>query len=689
MDPRKKIAIGVLALTGVTLPVASGRGGEVNLFGNWRYQESSDAEGGFGQRYLASWNHGVDLTRALHATTDVRYEKTLDPGEERDLVAPNLDFALRNDYFDATLGGSLSNTRYSEGEDTLNRSWRAALSSKFTKKYLPQLRLAYNESRDTSELQSETTRETEYRNLSLSADWDLEKIGTVHYSASRGETNDIIDDSEGENLSQRARFETSQSFFDNRFQVGFYQDFSKSDSQYTARADASGGKYLEIDAPSATVRDCIDAGTAFEVCSSNGALTNDLLTDYTASPVTPLDRYGVVVALGNQQVDAIHLYADEAVTSGWQLASTTETSVTPTTVWTVEPAPLVAYELDPAGDRLEFVLAAPITGKRFLRLILPPTARPSFGVAEVEALRFVLGTDGLVHTETDRTSYETGISLGYALSSTLQLSYSGAYQATDSSSSGDATRLSQTAGLGWSPKDYFSSRLSASETRDEQDQGEDLLSRAYSFSATVLPLATLDLTGSLTRSESYIDAELQSVQHTLGLAATARLYEDLDGTLALTYGTSDNEVSGLTQDSLNTDILFTARLSPRLTMTWRNNYATILTGDGGDSFRTGLTANWRPSSYFGLNSGFDYQWQESGQDAMLFRLSGSLQPTSTTQFNMSYGLNAADTTLHTLNSSLVWNLTRMFTFTTSGSYLMGDEEDIWTVALELAGRFSY
>jgi hypothetical protein len=139
-------------------------------------------------------------------------------------------------------------------------------------------------------------------------------------------------------------------------------------------------------------------------------------------------------------------------------------------------------------------------------------------------------------------------------------------------------------------------------------------------------------------------------------------------------------------DTFNSVLYMTARLSPTLQSTWTSNYDTQI-GEDAYSFDNAFRLLWRPSQYLFINTGLTFTYN-SGQDLVSqFNVSTGLTPNRKHRLNFGYSISDQDDITQTVTTSWRWLITPVFNFRLGANYRFA-EEDSWIVSGVLSAYYS-
>jgi len=200
------------------------------------------------------------------------------------------------------------------------------------------------------------------------------------------------------------------------------------------------------------------------------------------------------------------------------------------------------------------------------------------------------------------------------------------------------------------------------------------------------PLSTLDLSIGATRNENYEDDDRQSTTHNYTLYTTAVLFPDLNSSLDLLYGTTDN-VDGEDSRTYGAQCTLTARLSPELTADLTGDYNKNKAETDSESKGGTLTLNWRPSDIFSLRGSGNRTWEKEEDDTTNFNMVLSLVPTHKIQLNLGYFYADSTSTTQKFNFFWSWMVNQIFSVNVNGSYQIAEKDEPWSISGQLIARF--
>ena len=658
------ILLGSLAWNGAALA------DPISLYGNWQYQKTGNGE----TREYFRQSYNVDLeseiTEAMTLEGSVRYNRDWTEGQVNELLYPTLDFMVNNDIFRLNLSGTATERMNSEAADMSDRSWNTNLYSTWRRDWWPDLRLSYGEERSWDD-QSPHVVDTDSSNFQFDTDWDLGMV-RAFYNYFYNEGKDRVADSKDTTDNHFARLEIKNSFWDNRFTFGFSEQYSNIKQEFRGPVGTP-RPVTAFQGFSGVPRDPSD-GTLPE---NPDLINGDVHT--IAMEIQPHEEKNIGVRVDRQEVDLIYLYTVEnssrvAQDFHWEFYVSDDGSD-----WDLN-----ATDIFPSynSSLLRFEFDIPKVKKDYIKLVTVQTPEEAVSISEMEVMC-------RTESEKEDSTYEnflTDVHLGFRLTTDLNLNYSLSLETGKMDPGSDKDRRNQAGTLAWTPSRYFAPSLSVSENRQDYEDQPDTVNRSYSFMIASAPLSTLDLSIGATRNENYEDDDRQSTTHNYTLYTTAVLFPDLNSSLDLLYGTTDN-VDGEDSRTYGAQCTLTARLSPELTADLTGEYNKNEAETDSESKGGTLTLNWRPSDIFSLRGSGSQTWEKEEDDTTNFNLVLSLVPTHKTQLNLGYSYAYSTSTTQKYNFFWSWMVNRIFSVNVNGSYQIAEKDEPWSISGQLTARF--
>lgn len=324
-----------------------------------------------------------------------------------------------------------------------------------------------------------------------------------------------------------------------------------------------------------------------------------------------------------------------------------------------------------------------------------PSSFPVATTVTMQALPLVTASGTRVSDTRSTTSNRTNIGMGFRIRNDMPLAYNLSLETTTGASGNKTERRAQSAGLTWNLHQYFRPSINASETRTQADNTQSSTSRSFSLSATSAPLTTLDLHGSVTRTENFLDSTKISTTNSFSFGAEAILYPDLTAGLSLSHATVDNELQNSSTSSWASQLNLTARLSSKLTATWECQYATstATASDGtttdSDSTATQINLTARPSDLLSIRAYAGKNWANGEASPFTYGASTSvtLLRTRKTQMTAAYNYSKGqESKSENCSADLSWAISRYLTMQTNASYQITGSRQ-WGVNSRLSSKF--
>jgi len=656
--------------------------GSIGFSGDWRYQKwSSELEKSWSFRENYSLNFRRELTDTMSLAGSGRYAKQRTPDRTLQQISPTLTFSLNNDLFSFNLSGTSNRRIDSDGPDYTTNTWDATLYSNWGEKW-PAIRLAYGRSYNYDDQHPhQVDNRSNHRDLTLN--YSL-FIFDLYYSYRDSKDEDLVSDSTTWSYDQFGKVEANKSLFNNRLSLSASQQFSCNRTETETKAH--GGVAL-VPVPVAMgysgVDDSPDSGTL----ASNSALVDGDRFTSAGVEIGNTDDQNLGLETDYKEVNLVYVYTVDDVASSW-----------------VSQFKWDLYKSDDGNDwdlvssslsfsynhtMRRFEVKFPTVSAKYVKLYV--AQNPGSGdvyVTEMEAYHEIQTGQGKVTTISRFRSYRTDFNLGWRPWDKVSLSYSFSRNRSMPDPGPDTTDISNSGNISWNLSRYFSPTLSVSETKNKREGEKENKGRTYSLTATSSPLATLNISGGVSRAESYEGGEKESRSDTYNLYLTALLYPDLNASLDLVRTTSKDYREGEETRSFTGKLTTTARLSPKLTLDATGEYSRTSGEETTTSKRLGLSATWRVSDILLLRTNQSWSWEEEnnsyGSSYTLW-----MAPTSKIQFNVQYSYSSSgggDET-HTYTTFASWAISSHFSLKTNYSYQKAGDSKSWNFGVQLTARF--
>jgi len=682
----------ILLLLGAATPVFA-----VELLGNWVYRQSGgddfETRSEFQQRYQLGVGPALTLhpTRAITVSGGVGYRNTQrNTGqgfETVEQVSPFGQLSLANDIFTASLSANTYITL--AGSETSTSFWNGTLGSAWDVPLWPNIRFNYGE--DFAGVNKAALFDDsggKNRSKSLVVDWDL-LLADLYYEYNIFETLGSNGESQGQVTSHHVRFDTNGSFFADRLGYTLNQQYRETKSVFTVGdSDAVDGEdFFRVRVEGQTLSLVVDSVTGPDaedvVLADNPGLSDTILTA-SAESVDPGDRghFGLNIGAA-QQVDTLFLYLSE---NGFIPDPTQAATTLRWDLYVRNPA-LSVWELASAGvpfsynaDEDRFELSVAITDAQIMVVTTNDFGLPLV-FTELEAYRLITED-----TTTSSTSYKTTLGLRYRISRTLATSFNMNYEVSEDSNgdliASEYSKTSLSGRLQWTPASFLSSSLGYSEYIENPSDSLDFRNTVYFLTVATRPLSTVNVSLSITHNDRYTEYWKTYVADTYSLYGKFRIYPDLTGSISTTYTISDRLITDpasgeelfVNDKSLSTRLDVTARLRRSLTAYVSANHSVSdnqLTGRSQSAFVV-FRLNYRPSDLLSMQSSYS---KFLGDDNRADALNGSIElyllRTRKARLSVLASHVQTDDTLDNFRMLGSWDVSEVFTLTTSGLYTLG------------------
>lgn len=671
------------------LPLLPGvaAGADQALNARWQHQSSQDAD--TIDEYTLSYTLELsqDITEVMTFQESFRYSRQWEEDDETEMIDPSLRFTVNNDLFVFGLLGAASEQRSDIAVDRSRRNWEATWNSNWDRRFWPKVRASYG--RDYS-YDGENPRKQDFEGERASAglDWDLE-LFKVYYNVNRSHNNDNVTQGEDTLTSHLARLETSGTFFDNRLNFTFSQQYSLSQTD-SSTAVGPGGFALIREPVSEALsgRDNTPlVNTAGELTSKGQLIDGDLGTAVADVFTNGLDipPLNLAFRMNLREVDLLYLYTEmdaSAVSGAFSLNLYSSSNGLDYQLVRVA-TPFTYNSLE---RRFEIPVAS--LRQQWLKLVITASPIQRVDFTEIQAFDQVFSSGAFVARSDKTVNNLTDLSLGYRFSPTLDLTYNLGLEYGKYSAETDYTRSNQLGQVRWVPGEYLTASLGVNENREDVQGQPETLNRSYSLRLSSPPVPTVDLNFGLSHSERYEDGTLKTTSQDTGLYASAALYPDLDANLDMTYGQTQQEESGEKTSHHGSRLALTARLVPRLTADFNTDYRKTSGTSETETMDSTLTLNWRVSDLLSLLAVGTKQWEDWRSSGESILLQASVAPTETTQFSLNYLHSTGTESTDRLGATGNWTIGPHLLLQANASYIVQGEEKDWQLGTQLTARFA-
>ncbi|MFH1216187.1 MAG: hypothetical protein V1706_06775 [Pseudomonadota bacterium] len=626
--------------------------------GTAAYDKSGDEGGSTRYNQNTTLNFDQSLTPILGLDESVRYSTSYDEERDTESISPTVNLQLNNDLFYLDLSGNMQKMRNSDSSNQENKSWQSRWRSNWQKDFVPVIQLGYGQSmamddEDPSQIDAKSS------NSDLMADWDL-LVGKIYYSINNNVTDDYVANSTSNATNQYLRLSSDKSLWQDKVNVSFQGQYSSNKQDFSTVLGGDGTALVPVRITN--VRGIADFAAA-EI-PEWGELNPSL-------PAVELDkRYNLALQVDSQQVNVLYVYTDKDISADAPLFLWTVYQSMDGATWTGE-----TISPQPVYDRIQqrFELEIPEQHARYI--MLEETQIPTienFTITRVEAFSRRIGTSGeKIENLIETTHYTADTGISWNITEAWTTGYSLTLEDGETALGEDIDRTYNSAYLSWIPADFFSSKMSASESRSQEgeDDPEDR-SRSYALSCASRLLTTLDMDLGVTRSESFEDDTLTDTSFNYNAYFTALLFPDLTSTLDLIYFTSrDEEIDALSQDYSQT-LRFIARLTPGLTTELAGIYSTSRGETDSWSRGVRLIASWRASDILAMSFSGTQTWESDDSTPFLYNMTVSIAPTYKTQLSFGYSHQEGS---DNYNANYSWTINKIFSFDLYANYVERDE----------------
>lgn len=654
--------------------------------GNWTYRDSQEGE----QResYLQTYglNLRQNLSDAFSLQEVVRYNRNWEEGSgTTELLEPSMDFNVNNYLFRLDLSGRFSEKRSSASNNITSKSWDGTWTSAWQKHYWPTVRLSIGQ--DFQE-DDQSPRQSDFASIDRAANigWDLD-IAQLTYNYTWRKNTNNVNDSENISTTNFARLDTAKTFWNNRLNLGFAQQYINNRTENTVVGLATGIALIQ-NTLSQTLYgiDSSPLSNADNPLVGNAALSDGNL-DATAVTSDPRDL-NLAMKVDFKEVDLIYVYTRDdqsaaAANYQWNIYSSSDA-----TNWSFE-VTNAAFTYSAAQKRFE--INAPSLKKLYVKVVAvaPTPTGTNVDFTELETYDSTFASVGQkITTEQETTSHLSDINLGLRVSPRVNLAYSLSMEAQRSSTSPEQDRRTQSGSLNWNPSQYLASSLNINESRFEAGDDPAITNRSYSLNFISPPIPTLNISLGATHNDSYEGDSKISSSNIYSFYTTAALYPDLDSNLELTYATTKANTAETKTKNFTSSLTVTARLNPKITADLRGTFANTRTDTSTDSASAAFGVSWRASDLLSLRTTVSETFVENSSDITDLTLNMSLAPTSKNQLTLTSGLNKAESTNENYSLNWRWAVSRFMSTLSSAAYRSSADGDDWSVLMQLRFNFS-
>ncbi|OKY74846.1 MAG: hypothetical protein BM485_11455 [Desulfobulbaceae bacterium DB1] len=635
----------------------------ITFNGTASYSKEEDESGTSSFNQNTTLNFDQTLTPVLGLDESVRYSTSYEEDRDTESIAPTVNLQLNNDIFYLDLSGTSQQMRNSESSNLDNKNWQSRWRSNWQKDYVPVIQFGYGQSQ-TIDDEDPARIDSKNNNSDMMVDWDL-LVGKIYYTINKNISDDYAANSTNTATNQYLRLTSDKSLWQDRVNISFQGQYSSNKQNFSADLGSSG----TVLGPRVTITDMRG------VVDFDDAKMPEWEKDM-ASPlpqVTSLRRYNLAVKLdAPQQVNVLYLYTDKDLSADAALFRWDVYQSSDGKKWTAQtPSPLPIYN----RTMQRFELEIPEQHARYIMLEERQIQLlEDFNITNVQAVPIITGTAGQkVESESETTHYTADTGISWKITEAWMTGYSLTLEDGETALGDDIDRTANSAYLSWVPVDFFSSRMSASESRSQEvaDDPEEK-GRSYAVSCASQLLPTLDMDLGVTRSENYEDDALIDSGYNYNAYFTALLFPDLTSTLDLVYFTSREEETDLFSQDYSQTLRFIARLTPGLTTELAGIYSTSRGETDSWSKGANLTVSWRASDILAMSVSGTQTWESDDSTPFLYNMTISLAPTYKTQLSLGYS-HQEETDSY--NANYTWILNDIFSLQFYANYVDRKESD--------------
>jgi len=649
---------------------------EFNAF--WQYRQSGgedlDTQKDFIQRYSLGVGQTLDYrpTHAITASAALGYSRSErdfgDGFQSTDQLSPTARLSLVNDIFQSQISGvSTQNNVLTSGDSRKSDWWDWTLGSTWDIPLWPNLVYTY------SELNNDDGKET---NSNFTANWDL-LLAQLYYRY--GSTTAEGNQRRIENDLQSLRVESTANFFDNRLAVNFSQRFFKSTQDVIIKDLEDGGSFefpLEGQTASA-VTDPVTGPDPEDVVLDINPQLNDGDLETVTLVAAPDQRANLGISLEfDERISAMRLFLDPltTLTEGQALALQWSLYVRDPfdTAWE-----LASLEVPFTYDSIEkrFELLIDLVDDEIMVVAINQADIP-LDFTELEVF-----SELVEDSDSKNTGYLTNLGMRIQLarnltaSGNLSLDHFERDLGDDTDIKND--RRTVNGNLQWSPLPFVYPSLSFSESRYEQENRPEDISRVYSLNVATIPLPSLTVSFNTTYAERLLDDQKTFKAIRYSLNSKAVLYPDLTADWNLSY--RENETLRADGSVANVNAI-ASRLGLNAQL-YRSLYGTIITnysntdaaGDNRQLANTNFNLRYRPSDLLSLYGNYTtFFLDDPSTDRLSLSMNLTLMNTYKSRMELGANLNKVESTTKSVVMKWSWDISDYFALTSDANYLFAN-----------------
>ncbi|NTV13056.1 MAG: hypothetical protein HGA96_03845 [Desulfobulbaceae bacterium] len=644
---------------------------------------------------LLSVNLDQDLSDVLTSRENVNYNYRWVQEVGRDeTVSPSASLVMNGDYFLANLAANSLRTVNSDAaqpdSDTVGIIW----SSRWNKKFVPELRFNYDYSKrtiDTAEHKLDEGRQS----VGGEMNWDLRLFQAI-YSYRRDESKYTAYEMNQD--IHLARVNAGRAWLDNRLRVSLGHEYNESRDEQIIPFNSS-----------TTVNVPVSINVVTGIDPNPNDLDDSMLINPLSSPyiMPAVPKNSLRVQnLNALPVSRIILYTQANLgpnpvaglgNTNWELYSNNDPSLDPMNViWTPVSGIAVTYENDLINPR--FVIVLPASSAHYLKVVVNNQSGNSVNFTGLQAEQIFHGTVGnsLASTSKNRSN-KSNFSLDFKLNNMVAFYYSfllakdeaDVVVRNENEGHNGGVRLQNSTG-------DLKSNLSYNLTRSRYLESPEMQTQTYLLNINKVFLPTLSVSLSGAHEESSQSGAALFDRNRYTFYADAKLYPDLNSQLEIMYWEQENyRANGASKllDNLRTQFTLTSRFRPSLVVTLSDTYEVqnqdnIVTNDRNTIV---LTGSWQLSEWFSVNGSMQKEANKLTDDVYSYVMAATIGFGAGLELQCNYSLQDAAFKTQSGMASLRWSYHQNYSWEVGCNYAEAEVaavRNIYKVYSKLSVNFS-
>ncbi|WP_038055358.1 hypothetical protein [Thermodesulfobacterium hydrogeniphilum] len=621
----------------------------INLSASWHGVEASEAPTVFSQTYSFSFSH--ELSRTMFFTGSVRYLRTDQKDEYREMITPSLFYAITTDLFNYNFGFSSFQSRSNDRPTFKNYSITNTLSTKIKK---TRVSLYYNFGRNWNEATPRTLdNKNESWGLNLSRNFYEKYLKNLSLSYS-------YHFNKGKDCINGGKTETSTHTFNGRYSKNIGKLNFSIEQKYSTSTTESwyaliGGKAK------------VEIGL-----TTNGTIPNPLY-----------DTNATIVKLpSDQSIDGIQFYTDYA----------NRITISSTVFFDIYYSnDGITWNTLATSVSLPYTFSSSIS-YTWLKLVVKSGAGspPSGGInlPDPKIVGFYYTTEG--HTKRKNTFYTTTGSLSYTFPKDIRTNYFGYYEVQKSDPGNKKTIQNHSFYTSWGGNLYFRPSFSFNISKTKDGSKPETKSTTFSVSVSSTPIDTINLGVGYYNNRYYEGSNKVFKTQFYSFSGVFNIFPDLTLRTNLNYNKNKSYVSKVEQNSYGSSIDLFMRLKSNLTAEFKINYTHSKntyengTATSASNQKYGVLIDWRISQILHFTTS-QYLNSSSDKTNYTFFYSVYFAPWKRIRLSSSYSGIRNDEKTDNIALNLIWDLGPHINFNTSYTWnkIEGDTKWSWNWTLNL------